>query len=45
MAGTHQQLLDHIVFSTKNRQPYLSAGHRNEVLFLHVEYDFRYIWE
>jgi hypothetical protein len=31
MAGTHQQFLDHIVLSTKNRQPYLSAGHRNEV--------------
>jgi hypothetical protein len=32
MAGTHQQLLDHIVFSTKNRQFYLSAGHRTEVI-------------
>jgi hypothetical protein len=31
MAGTHQQLLDHIVFSTKNRKLYLSDGHRNEV--------------
>jgi hypothetical protein len=31
MAGTHQRLLNHIVFSTKNRTPYLSAGHRNEV--------------
>jgi hypothetical protein len=31
MAGIHQQLLDHIVFSTKNCQPDLAAGHRNEV--------------
>jgi hypothetical protein len=31
MAETHHQLLYYIVFSTKNRNPYLSAGHRNEV--------------
>jgi hypothetical protein len=31
MAGTHQPLRYHIVFSTKNCKPYLSAGHRNEV--------------
>jgi REP element-mobilizing transposase RayT len=31
VAGTHQQLLYHIVFSTKNRKPYLSDGHRKEV--------------
>jgi len=31
MAGAHQQLLDHIVFSTKNRKTYLSAGQRNKV--------------
>ena len=30
MSGTHQQLLYHIVFSTKNRKPYLSDGHREK---------------
>jgi hypothetical protein len=48
MAGTHQQLLDHIVFSTQNRKLYLSDGHRNEVFtYLYVEYALRYIyiWE
>lgn len=31
MAGTHQQLLYHIVFSTKNRKPYLADDHRDTV--------------
>ena len=32
MASTHQQLLYHIVFSTKNRKPYLAnEDHRGEV--------------
>ena len=31
MAGTHQQLLYHIVFSTKNRKPYLTEDRRDDV--------------
>ncbi|MFT5527640.1 MAG: putative transposase [Pirellulaceae bacterium] len=30
MPGTHQQLLYHIVFSTKNRKPYLLDSRRDE---------------
>ena len=29
--STHQQLLYHVVFSTKNRKPYLTDGFREEV--------------
>ena len=36
MANTYTQLLYHIVFSTKNRQPMLDAIHRPEL--------FKYIW-
>jgi hypothetical protein len=41
MAGTYQQLLDHIVFSTQNRKLYLSDGLRNEVFVstLNVTFD------
>ena len=29
--STHQQLLYHVVFSTKNRKPYLTDGFREQV--------------
>jgi REP element-mobilizing transposase RayT len=31
VVSTHQQLLYHVVFSTKNRKPYLKDGFREEV--------------
>ncbi len=36
--STHQQLIYHIVFSTKNRQRWLTDGFREKVFCLHGRY-------
>ncbi len=36
MPSTHQQLLYHVVFSTKNRKPYLSNQQQREAIFAYM---------